>query len=520
LDPIDLEIFKNLFSSVAEEMGVVLQRTGFSPNIKERLDFSCALFDERGDMVAQAAHIPVHLGSMPLSVKSAIESAGMKRGDVIILNDPFRGGTHLPDITMVAPVFLDGDRPDFYVASRAHHADIGGLMPGSMPLSTSIYQEGLIIPPVKLVQEGNIQKDLLSVILANVRTPVEREGDISAQLAACETGARRLSELNARYGLAKLKNASAALLDYAESLMRQCIKEIPDGTYSFEDFLDDDGAGSEKIPIRARIAIQEDTATVDFSGSAAQVTGCVNAVFAITLSCVYYVFRCLAGETMPTNAGYFRPIRVLAPEHSVINAEAPAAVVGGNVETSQRIVDVLLGALSAALPDTIPAASCGSMNNVSIGGYDCVRHKPFTYYETLAGGMGARPGKDGLSAVHTHMTNTMNTPVEVIENTYPLKIRRYAIRRGSGGRGKRRGGDGLIREYELLCPASVSILSERRLLAPYGLAGGEAALKGENAVLREGMWRPLPPKANIQCEEGACLRILTPGGGGYGFDKP
>lgn len=516
MDPIKLEIFKNLFSSVAEEMGVVLQRTGFSPNIKERLDFSCAVFDGGGEMIAQAAHIPVHLGSMPLSVKSAIQTGRMEPGDVLLLNDPFRGGTHLPDVTMVAPVHLNGDKPHFFVANRAHHADVGGLMPGSMPLSSSIFQEGLIIPPVKLVSRGQMQKDVLSMVLANVRTPVEREGDLSAQLAACETGARRLSELNARYGLDELNSAVNALFDYAEALMRQCIKKIPDGDYSFEDYLDDDGLGSQKIPIRATVTIHQDSATVDFSGSAPQVAGCVNAVLAITCSCVYYVFRCLADETIPTNAGCFRPIRIIAPERSIVNAAPPAAVVGGNVETSQRIVDVLLGALSAALPEQIPAASCGSMNNISIGGFDCFRNQPFTYYETLAGGMGARPAKNGLDGVHTHMTNTMNTPIEVIENSYPLKINTYAIRRHSGGGGIHRGGDGLIREYELLCEADVSILSERRLLAPYGLAGGEAASKGENALYKEASWRVLPPKVNVQCGAGDRIQVKTPGGGGYG----
>jgi N-methylhydantoinase B len=516
MDPIKLEIFKNLFSSVAEEMGMVLQRTGFSPNIKERLDFSCAVFDNEGNMVAQAAHIPVHLGSMPLSVKSAIESVPMEQGDVVILNDPFRGGTHLPDVTIIAPVFLDESGPNYYVASRAHHADIGGLMPGSMPLSTSIYPEGLIVPPVKLVSRGELQKDMLALILANVRTPDEREGDISAQLAACETGARRLAELNERYGAEELKTAAAALLDYSEKLMRQCLLEIPDGSYSYEDFLDDDGAGTERIPIRVTVTVQGDTALVDFSGSSPQVRGCVNAVFAITLSCVFYVFRCLAPETMPTNAGCLRPIRVVAPKGSIVNASAPAAVVGGNVETSQRIVDVLLGALSAALPERIPAASCGSMNNVSIGGYDCIRDRAFTYYETLAGGMGARPGKDGLDAVHTHMTNTMNTPIEVIENTYPLKVRQYAIRRGSGGRGKYRGGDGLLREYEFLCDAEVSILSERRVFAPYGMAGGEAGARGENLLLKNESSQKLPPKINTRCSRHERLRIATPAGGGHG----
>jgi len=515
-DPIKLEIFRNMFGSVADEMGKVLQRTGFSPNIKERLDFSCAVFDQDAGMVAQAAHIPVHLGSMPMSVKSAVESLKIESGDVVVLNDPFRGGTHLPDVTMVAPVFLGGERPSFYVADRAHHADVGGYMPGSMPLSTSIFQEGLIIPPVKLVSRGEIVDDVLSLFLANVRTPEEREGDISAQLAGCETGVRRLGEMCSRYGLDELVDYAGALQDYAETLMRRCIAGIPDGKYEFEDFMDDDGVGEEQVPIRVSITVDGETAVVDFAGTAPQTRGCINAVLAITVSCVFYVFRCLAGVEMPSNAGCMRPIKVLAPRGSLVNAEPPAAVAGGNVETSQRIVDVLLGALAEAIPGKIPAASCGSMNNVSIGGHDCVRRRPFAYYETLAGGMGARPGKDGLDAVHTHMTNTMNTPVEVIESAYPLKVICYNIRKGSGGRGHRIGGDGIVREYELLCDASVSILSERRRGAPYGLADGAEGARGENSICRDGAREVLPPKANLYCKKGEILRVSTPGGGGYG----
>ena len=515
-DPIKLEVFKNMFGSVADEMGTVLQRTGFSPNIKERLDFSCAIFDANTDMVAQAAHIPVHLGSMPMSVKCAIEAGNIKNGDVVILNDPYRGGTHLPDITMVAPVFLEGERPSFYVANRAHHADMGGSKPGSMPLSTEIFQEGLIIPPVKLVSRGRICRDILSIVLANVRTPEEREGDISAQLAACETGARRLVEMSARYGVDELRKYGSELQDYSEKLMRQCISEIPDSKYTFDDFMDDDGVTEEAIPIHVAITIEGERAIVDFAGTAPQAKGCINAVFAITVSCVFYVFRCLAGEGMPSNAGCMRSIEVLTPSGSVVNADRPAAVAGGNVETSQRIVDVLLGALAKAIPSRIPAASCGSMNNVSIGGYDCIRKRPFAYYETLAGGMGARPDKDGLDAVHTHMTNTMNTPIEVIESTYPLKVLCYNIRTASGGHGRRRGGNGLVREYEMLCDASISILSERRRFDPYGLSGGSHGIRGENAILRNQSWEILPPKTNLDCRKEEHLRIMTPGGGGHG----
>jgi N-methylhydantoinase B len=518
-DPVKLEIFRNMFGSVADEMGVVLRRTGFSPNIKERLDFSCAVFDENAEMVAHAAHIPVHLGSMPMSVKSAIASITLEPGDVVVLNDPFRGGTHLPDVTMVAPVFLEGERPNFYVANRAHHADIGGYAPGSMPLSTSIFQEGLIIPPVKLVSHGEMEEGMLSLLLANVRTPKEREGDISAQLAACETGIRRISEMHSRYGLEELCAYAGALQDYSEALMRHCISGMPDGTYSFEDFMDDDGVGNEAISIKVSITIDGDRAVVDFGGTARQTAGCVNAVEAITLSCVFYTFMCIAGEGIPSNGGCMRPIEVRAPAGCLVNAERPAAVAGGNVETSQRIVDVLLGALAKAIPEEIPAASCGSMNNVSIGGFDRGRNRPFAYYETLAGGMGARPDKDGLSAVHTHMTNTMNTPVEVIESTYPLKVICYNIRTDSGGEGTHRGGDGLIREYELLCEASVSILSERRHAAPYGLSGGEQGMRGENSILHKASRESLPSKINMECAQGDCVRISTPGGGGHGQSK-
>ncbi len=515
-DPITLEIFKNLFGSVADEMGVVLRRTAFSPNIKERMDFSCAVFDENAGMVAQAAHIPVHLGSMPMSVKSAIRTTALERGDVIILNDPYRGGTHLPDITMVAPVFLGEEHPSFYVANRAHHADIGGKTAGSMPLATSIFQEGLIIPPVKLVSGGKMVEEIMTLIRANVRTPEEREGDISAQLAACETGSARLAEMKERYGLGELKTNADALQDYAEQLMRRCISYMPDSTCTFEDVMDDDGIDDEPIPIRVTITIDGDNAVVDFAGTASQRKGCVNAVMAITLSCVFYVFQCLAGEDIPSNAGLMRPIRVLAPPGSLVNAHPPAAVAGGNVETSQRIVDVLLGAFSRILPHRIPAASCGSMNNISIGGYDDVSGRQFAYYETLAGGMGARPGKDGLDAVHTHMTNTMNTPVEVIENAYPLKVLCYNIRRESGGKGFHRGGDGIVREYEFLCDASVSILSERRRYSPYGLAGGRCGAPGENMLFRDGSWTILPAKISMDCRSGERLRVSTPGGGGHG----
>ena len=517
-DPIKLELYKNMLTSVAEEMGVTLQRTAFSPNIKERLDFSCAVFDNAGKMVAQAAHIPVHLGSMPLSVLAAIAHTEMMPGDMIALNDPYRGGTHLPDITLVAPIFSDedGSKPVFFVANRAHHADVGGMTPGSMPIATSVIQEGIRIPPVKLIRGGALDTDLWEFILANVRTPEERRGDMEAQLAANRVGERRLQEMTSKYGATEITAYMQELCAYASRMVRARLQEIPDGRYIYTDVLDNDGITDEPIEIRVAIEIEGDTALVDFTGTAKQVRGSVNAIYAITLSAVFYAFRCIAGADVPANAGCLEPIRVVAPEGTVVNAMFPAAVAGGNVETSQRIVDVLLGALVQACPDQIPAASSGTMNNLTIGGYDASRRKDFTYYETIAGGMGARPNRDGIDAIHTHMTNTMNTPIEAIETNYPMQVETYAIRRGTGGEGKFRGGDGVIRALRLLTDAEVTILSERRTQGPYGLQGGEAGEPGRNVLISGGEERPLPGKVSISTREGDVIRIETPGGGGYG----
>lgn len=519
-DAIKLELYKNMLTSVAEEMGVTLQRTAFSPNIKERLDFSCAVFDGTGQMVAQAAHIPAHLGSMPLSVLAAIEHTSMEPGDMIALNDPYRGGTHLPDITLVAPVFPEpGSAPTFFVANRAHHADVGGMTPGSMPLATSVIQEGIRIPPIKLIRGGQLDTDLWELILANVRTPIERRGDLEAQLAANRIGERRLQEMADKYGVAEIEASMKELCAYSSRMVRACLREIPDGRYTNADFLDNDGITDEPVEIRVAIEIQGDEATVDFSGTAGQVRGSVNAIYAITLSAVFYTFRCIAGVDVPSNAGCMEPLQVIAPEGSVVNAKFPAAVAGGNVETSQRIVDVLLGAVAKACPERIPAASCGSMNNMTIGGHDASRGRDFTYYETIAGGMGARPHSNGIDAIHTHMTNTMNTPIEAIETTYPMQVARYAIRRGTGGAGKFRGGDGVVRSLRLLTDAEVTILSERRTRGPYGLQGGEAGEPGRNIMLRNGEAHPLAGKASVSARAGDVVQIETPGGGGYGEKK-
>jgi N-methylhydantoinase B len=536
-DPIELEIFKNLYHSIAEEMGAALRRTAFSPNIKERRDYSCAIFDGDGHVIAMGDHMPVHLGSMPMSVRSAIDSGRMEPGDIVMLNDPFRGGTHLPDITLVAPVFVNRSgpkkQPDFYVASRAHHADVGGAYPGSMGLCREIYQEGIRIPPVRLMQRGAMNRDVLSMLLNNVRTPEERKGDLGAQIAACHTGTQRLRDVCSRYGLRRAQEAAGELLDYSEDLMRSFLERVPQGDYRAEDFLDGDGISDKAVRIAVAIRFSgSDQSTgvrrrgrprhivsVDFTGSDPQVEGSINAVAAITYSACFYVFRCLLAEDVPATAGLMRPIKVIAPEGSIVNARSPAAVAGGNVETSQRIVDVLLRALAPAIPDRIPAAASGTMNNLTIGGIDPRTGKPFTYYETIAGGMGGRPGKSGVSGVHSHMTNSLNTPAEALEYAYPLRIRAYSLRAGSGGQGEFPGGDGIIREIEVLTECDVTLVSDRRERGPWGLHGGASGSPGQAFILhKDGSVQQRPGKFSSRLKQGERIRIESPGGGGWGRD--
>jgi N-methylhydantoinase B len=515
MDPVALEIAHHRLASIAEEMGVVLGRTALSPNIKERRDYSCALFDARGSLVAQAAHIPVHLGSTPLAVRSVLGRVAMGPGDVAIVNDPFAGGTHLPDVTLVAPVFTGRSRrPMAYVANRAHHADIGGMSPGSMPLATEIFQEGLRLPPIRLVAGGRPVKDVLTLFLANTRVPAEREGDLMAQWAALRVGADRLRGLASRHGLARIHREMRALQAYSAALMRATLAALPPGTYRASDVLDDDGLGATRLPIVVAITIGRGRARVDFTGTAPQTRGPVNANLAVTRSAVLYVFTALAPEAIPPNDGLGRPLTIVAPARSIVDARFPAAVAGGNVETSQRIVDVLLRALARAAPDRIPAASAGSMNNVALGG--TVGDQAFAYYETLAGGAGAGPHGPGVSAVHTHMTNTMNTPIEALEAYYPLRVRRYAVRRGSGGRGRHAGGDGIVREIEFLAPAQLTLLAERRQVPPWGLGGGGPGAPGRDWLVRGGRTRRLPAKTTLAVEPGDRVRVETPGGGGFG----
>ena len=518
-DPIRIEIMKHLFVSVAEEMGVRLQRSAYSPNIKERCDFSCAIFDAHGQLVSQAAHIPVHLGAMPLSVQACLKSLDLSPCDVAMVNDPYQGGTHLPDITMVSPIYTQNHGNEElvgFVANRAHHADVGGMSAGSMPLSEELYQEGVIIPPIKLVHGGVINQDVWNLFLANVRTPIERAGDLHAQLAANRIGIERMEGYVQRYGFEQVCQDMDALMHYGERMTRQLIADLPDGQYGFTDRLDDDGMTSEPVTIMVTVTIAGDDVTVDFTGTDGQRKGSINAVYPITLSATVYVFRCLLGLDIPANGGCMKPIHIVAPEGTVVNARSPAAVAGGNVETSQRIVDVVLGALAQACPERIPAASQGTMNNIAIGGWDLGRQQPFAYYETIAGGMGAGSTGDGISAKHSHMTNTLNTPIEALEYVYPFRVTRYEIRKDSGGQGAFHGGDGLCREYEFAQDASVTILSERRQEGPYGLAGGESGQPGRNRLQHSGEFQELPSKCRIEVQAGDILTIESPGGGGYG----
>jgi len=520
-DAMRLEIFKNIFHSISEEMGAALRRSAFSSNIKERRDYSCAVYDGAGQVLAMGDHMPVHLGSMPASVAAARAAVAFEPGDIAVLNDPFAGGTHLPDLTLVMPVFVAAKRsPQFFVASRAHHADIGGALAGSMGPAREIFQEGLRIPPVKIFCGGKVNREVLSLLLANVRTPFEREGDLAAQVASCRLGERRLREVAAKYGVREVALYANQLLDYSEKMLRTVLRSLRPGSYRADDFLDGDGMGSRRLRIRVTVRIKPGAVVVDFTGSAPQCAGNVNAVEAIAISSVYYVFRCLLREDVPATSGLLRPIKVIAPTGTIINALPPAAVAGGNVETSQRIVDTLLRALAQAAPERIPAASQGTMNNFTFGGkYPSRNGLPFTYYETIAGGCGASSAGDGPSASHSHMTNSWNTPTEVLEETYPVRVKRYAIRGNSGGVGIHYGGDGIVREIEFLSSVEVGLLTDRRETSPYGLQGGGPGKRGKNTLTRRARRIALPGKTSFQAGSGDVLRIETPGGGGWGKPK-
>lgn len=520
IDPIELAVFQNAMTSIAEEMGAALRRSAVSPNIKERRDYSCAIFDSKARVVAMGDHMPVHLGSMPMSVLAAVDAMNLCEGDIGILNDPYAGGTHLPDITMVMPVFAKTRELIFYVAARAHHSDVGGMFAGSMGPAREIFQEGIRIPPVHIVRTGKTQNDVLQLILHNVRTPTEREGDLAAQIGACRIGEERLIYLCERYSPPHIAQLCDHLLDHSERLVRAELRLLPAGEYVAEDFLDDDGVSADPVGIAVALSLNplEETLELDFSGTSSQVAGSINAVQAITLSACLYVLRCLLPDGSPTTAGTLRPLTLKTLPGTVVDAESPAAVAGGNVETSQRIVDTILRAFARAAPDRIPAASAGTMSNLTIGGIDPRRDSPFTYYETIAGGMGAAPFCDGTSGVHTHMTNSLNTPIESLEFEFPLRVKQYSYRHGSGGLGQFRGGDGLIREFELLADSQLTLLADRQKFAPYGLSGGSSGAPGRATAIMRGESAPhqLSAKSSQRFRAGTVVRIETPGGGGFG----
>jgi len=522
VDPVTLEVVRNACMAVAEEMTATLVRTAYSPNVKERRDCSCALFDAAGRMVAQAETIPVHLGAMPFSVRAAVEAfpkSDLEPGDAILLNDPFRGGAHLPDLTLVTPVFADGEVIAF-AANRAHHADVGGATAGSVSAdSTEIYEEGFRIPPVKLLDGGDYDESVRDLLFANVRTPAERRGDLRAQVAANETGRERTRDLVARHGRETFDEALAGVQTYSERRMRAEIEALPDGTYEFRDVLDDDGRGNRDLPIEVAVTVDGDAVTVDFAGTADQTEGPVNAVLAVTTSATYYALRCVTDPEIPPNHGCYRPITVEAAEGSLVNAEAPAAVVAGNLETSQRVTDAVFGALAAAVPERVAAAGQGTMNNLTVGGTDPRDGEPFAFYATHGGGAGGRAGADGMDGVHVHMSNTQNTPVEVLETAYPLRVERYELRPGSGGAGEYRGGLGLRRDVAVRGDATASLLAERHRSRPYGLAGGDPGAPGAAYLFPDGdesAAERLPAKTTLDLDAGDVVSIRTPGGGGYG----
>ncbi len=511
MNSIRLSIFANRIDAVCSEMGATLQKSAFSPNIRDRLDYSCAVFNADGELCAQAAHIPVHLGSMAFAMKEVVSDISWSDGDMIVLNDPYKGGTHLPDVTLIAPMYINNELLGF-VVNRAHHADIGSETPGSMPLSSDLSEEGLIIEPTLLVKNDQLEERYFSDLMKNMRNQQESSGDFIAQVATNRRGLARLAKLIEKMGVAAYRDGLDQLNRYAAVLAKKSLADIEDGEYTFKDYLDDDGQGTESVVIKATVKFVRGVITVDFAGTAPQVAGNINCPLSVTAAAVYYVFRCLMPAHSPACAGSFENIRIIAPEQSVVNASFPAAVAAGNVETSTRIVDVMLGALAQAIPDRIPAASHGSMNNLAMGHVGDDKHSAWDYYETIGGGMGASCRSDGLDAVQTHMTNTLNTPIEALEMKYPVRINRYQTRKDSAGLGEHKGGEGLLREYEFLAPAQVTILSERRHYPPWGLFTGGDAQSGVNLLNAE----VIAGKCSFTVKKGDVLAIATAGGGGYG----
>lgn len=520
VDPVTMEVIKGALTYAAEEMGIALRNSAHSPNIKERMDFSCTIFDHQKRLAAQAEHIPVHLGSMGWAVREGLKQfkGELEKGDMILFNDPYISGTHLPDMTLIAPIFHEEEIIG-HAVNKAHHSDVGGKAPGSMAGDAAeLYQEGIIVPPVKFVKGGEVDKELSAFLMSNVRTPEVRLGDLRAQVAANLLGERRVKALSEKHGVEVLREAMMQVMDYSERMMRSEIEQMPEGQYEAEDYLESTGVGDELVKIKVAVTVRKSGVKIDYSGTDAQVEGPVNAVFGVTLSGVYYVLRCLTDPTIPMNDGCCRPVEVHAPEGTLLNPIRPAPVAGGNVETSQRNVDVLLKAFAEIVPDKVCAACQGTMNNVAVGGTTTETGRSWTFYETIAGGFGGRNGLDGVDAVHTHMTNTMNTPVEAIEGVYPIRFLKYELRRDSGGAGRWRGGVGVERSWKLLGPsATLSILAERTKLAPWGLHNGKSGMSGEFLIRKpDGTEIRLKPKCTVKMGKGDIFIARTPGGGGYG----
>ena len=519
VDATTVEVIKGGLIYAAEEMGIALRKSAYSPNIKERMDHSCALFDRGRRLIAQAEHIPVHLGSMALAVREGLGRypGELGEGDMLLLNDPYISGTHLPDLTLIAPVFHEGEVIG-YAANKAHHTDVGGRAPGSIAGdSTELYQEGLIIPPVRLIRGGEVDGDVAALIQANVRTPETQMGDLRAQIAANATGARRLLELVGEFGVGVVEASMAAIMDYSERRMRAEIGALADGIYEAVDWMEDTGSGDEPAAISVRVEIRGEEISFDYAGTSPQVEGPVNAPLGVTVAGIYYTLISITDPTIPVNDGCFRPVTLRIPEGCMMNPRRPAPVAGGNVETSQRNVDVLLKALSDAAPDRVPAAGPGTMSNISIGG---LREggSPWTFYETIGGGSGGRPSSDGVDGVHVNMTNTMNTPIEALEAYLPLRFEGYGLRSDTGGPGEWRGGCGIERAWTLTGQAAtLSILAERVKIPPWGLRGGGSGALGEYILERaDGVTERLPSKCTVRLRRGNTLHIRTPGGGGYG----
>jgi len=520
VDPVTVEVVKGALIYAAEEMGIALKKSAYSPNIKERMDHSCAIFDSEKRTVAQAEHIPVHLGSMAFAVRTGLEHyrKRLEEGDMLLLNDPYISGTHLPDITLIAPAYYEG-RLIAYLANKAHHSDVGGKAPGSLSGdATELFQEGIIIPPVRFVKGGEIDEELSELILSNVRTPEVRMGDMRAQIAANTLGIRRVIDLVKEHGVEQLQAAMEEIMNYSETRMKTEIDKMPEGTYEAEDFLEDTGVGEDPAKVKVSITIKGEEIIFDYTGTDRQVEGPVNAPLGVTLSGIYYTLISVTDPTIPINDGCYRSVKVTVPEGCLLNPVKPAPVAGGNVETSQRNVDVLLKAFAQIVPEKVCAAGQGTMNNVSMGGIDPRTGRPWAFYETIAGGYGGRQGFDGVDGVHVHMTNTMNTPIEAMELDYPIRFLTYHLRPDSGGPGKWRGGCGLERSWMLLAPsATLSILAERNKIQPWGLFGGKSGALGEYLLQkRNGTVVKLKSKCTVKMTEGEVLIIRTPGGGGYG----